>query len=195
MTVGGQTVKSDIENMIYVLPLNVKLDDVDSTDNLAEVTVSGKKNIKVYYLVSKTDFTDEEIQEKAKAGELASLTLTGGTQTFFVAASDVETDVTCYVIAEGSNGYSAVYRQSFHSGKLVAVKAMLYKRGEKEGIAYATLDAAIAAAQKPENAGCTVRLQADMTHSGNPDRERRQLYAGRQRQATDGGEWHDALAA
>ena len=43
---------------------------------------------------------------------------------------------------------------------------MLYKRGEKEGIAYATLDAAIAAAQKLENAGCTVCLQADMTHSG-----------------------------
>lgn len=83
-----------------------------------------------------------------------------------MAASDVETDVTCYVIAKGSNGYSAVYRQSFHSGKLAAVKAMLYKRGETEGIAYATLDAAVAAAQKPENAGCTVRIQEDMTHSG-----------------------------
>ena len=166
VTVGGQTVKSDIENMIYVLPLNVKLDDADTTDNLAEVRVSGKKNIKVYYLVSKTDFTDEEIQEKAKAGELASLTLTGGTQTFSVAATEVETDVTCYVIAKGSNGYSAVYRQSFHSGAMTQREAMLYKRGEKEGIAYATLDAAIAAAQKPENAGCTVRLQADMTHSG-----------------------------
>lgn len=166
VTVGGQTVKSDIENMIYVLPLNVKLDDADTTDNLAEVRVSGKKDIKVYYLVSKTDFTDEEIQEKAKAGELASLTLTGGTQTFSVAATEVETHVNCYVIAEGSNGYSAVYRQSFHSGAMTQREAMLYKRGEKEGIAYATLDAAIAAAQKPENAGCTVRLQADMTHSG-----------------------------
>ena len=92
--------------------------------------------------------------------------MTGGTQTFSVAASDVETDVTCYVIAKGSNGYSAVYRQSFHSGKLAAVKAMLYKRGETEGIAYATLDAAVAAAQKPENAGCTVRIQEDMTYSG-----------------------------
>ena len=166
VTVGGQTVKSDIENMIYVLPLNVKLDDADTTDNLAEVRVSGKKDIKVYYLVSKTDFTDEEIQEKAEAGELASLALTGGTQTFSVAATEVETDVNCYVIAEGSNGYSAVYRQSFHSGAMTQREAMLYKRGEKEGIAYATLDAAIAAAQKPENAGCTVCLQADMTHSG-----------------------------
>ncbi len=166
VTVGGQTVKSDIENMIYVLPLNVKLDDADTTDNLAEVRVSGKKDIKVYYLVSKTDFTDEEIQEKAEAGELASLTLTGGTQTFSVAATEVETHVNCYVIAKGSNGYSAVYRQSFHSGAMTQREAMLYKRGEKEGIAYATLDAAIAAAQKPENAGCTVRLQADMTHSG-----------------------------
>ena len=166
VTVGGQTVKSDIENMIYVLPLNVKLDDADTTDNLAEVRVSGKKDIKVYYLVSKTDFTDEEIQEKAEAGELASLTLTGGTKTFSVAATEVETHVNCYVIAKGSNGYSAVYRQSFHSGAMTQREAMLYKRGEKEGIAYATLDAAIAAAQKPENAGCTVRLQADMTHSG-----------------------------
>ena len=166
VTVSGQMVKTDVENMLYVLPLNVELTDVDSTDNLAEVTVSGKKDIKVYYLVSRSELTDAAVQEKAEAGETQSLTLTGGTQTFFVAASEVETDVTCYVIAEGSNGYSAVYRQSFHSGKLVAVKAMLYKRGEKEGIAYATLDAAIAAAQKPENAGCTVRLQADMTHSG-----------------------------
>lgn len=166
VTVGGQTVKSDIENMIYVLPLNVKLDDADTTDNLAEVRVSGKKDIKVYYLVSKTDFTDEEIQEKAEAGELASLALTGGTQTFSVAATEVETDVNCYVIAKGSNGYSAVYRQSFHSGAMTQREAMLYKRGEKEGIAYATLDAAIAAAQKPENAGCTVCLQADMTHRG-----------------------------
>lgn len=166
VTVGGQTVKSDIENMIYVLPLNVKLDDADTTDNLAEVTVSGKKGIKVYYLVSASELTDAAVQEKAEAGETQSLTLTGGTQTFSVAASDVETDVTCYVIAKGSNGYSAVYRQSFHSGKLAAVKAMLYKRGETEGIAYATLDAAVAAAQKPENAGCTVRIQEDMTHSG-----------------------------
>ena len=166
VTVSGQTVKSDVENMFYVLPLNVKLTDVDSTDNLAEVTVSGKKDIKVYYLVSGSELTDAEVQEKAGAGETQSLTLTGGTQTFSVAASDVETDVTCYVIAKGSNGYSAVYRQSFHSGKLAAVKAMLYKRGETEGIAYATLDAAVAAAQKPENAGCTVRIQEDMTHSG-----------------------------
>lgn len=29
--------------MLYVLPLNVELTDVDSTDNLAEVTVSGKR--------------------------------------------------------------------------------------------------------------------------------------------------------
>ena len=166
VTVGGQTVKSDVENMLYVLPLNVELTDVDSTDNLAEVTVSGKKDIKVYYLVSGSELTDAEVQEKAGAGETESLTLTGGTQTFSVAASEVETDVTCYVIAKGSNGYSAVYRQSFHSGKMAAVKAMLYKCGETEGIAYATLDAAVAAAQKPENAGCTVRLQADMTHSG-----------------------------
>lgn len=166
VTVSGQMVKSDVENMLYVLPLNVELTDVDSTDNLAEVTVSGKKDIKVYYLVSGSELTDAEVQEKAGAGETQSLTLTGGTQTFSVAASDVETDVTCYVIAKGSNGYSAVYRQSFHSGKLAAVKAMLYKRGETEGIAYATLDAAVAAAQKPENAGCTVRIQEDMTHSG-----------------------------
>lgn len=166
VTVSGQMVKSDVENMLYVLPLNVELTDVDSTDNLAEVTVSGKKDIKVYYLVSGSELTDAEVQEKAGAGETESLTLTGGTQTFSVAASDVETDVTCYVIAKGSNGYSAVYRQSFHSGKMAAVKAMLYKCGETEGIAYATLDAAVAAAQKPENAGCTVRLQADMTHSG-----------------------------
>lgn len=166
VTVSGQTVKSDVENMLYVLPLNVELTDVDSTDNLAEVTVSGKKGIKVYYLVSASELTDAAVQEKAEAGETVSLTLTGGTQTFSVAASDVETDVTCYVIAKGSNGYSAVYRQSFHSGKLAAVKAMLYKRGETEGIAYATLDAAVAAAQKPENAGCTVRIQEDMTHSG-----------------------------
>lgn len=166
VTVSGQTVKSDVENMLYVLPLNVKLTDVDRTDNLAEVTVSGKKDIKVYYLVSASELTDAEVQEKAEAEEPQSLTLTGGTQTFSVAASDVETDVTCYVIAKGSNGYSAVYRQSFHSGKLAAVKAMLYKRGETEGIAYATLNAAVAAAQKPGNAGCTVRLQADMTHSG-----------------------------
>ena len=166
VTVSGQTVKSDVENMLYVLPLNVELTDVDSTDNLAEVTVSGKKGIKVYYLVSASELTDAAVQEKAEAGETVSLTLTGGTQTFSVAASDVETDVTCYVIAKGSNGYSAVYRQSFHSGKLAAVKAMLYKRGETEGIAYATLDAAVAAAQKPENAGCTVRIQENMTHSG-----------------------------
>ena len=119
MTVSGQTVKSDIENMLYVLPFNVELTDVDSTDNLAEVTVSGKKDIKVYYLVSASELTDAAVQEKVEAGETQSLTLTGGTQTFSVAASDVETDVTCYVIAEGSNGYSAVYRQSFHSGKLV----------------------------------------------------------------------------
>lgn len=166
VTVSGQTVKSDVENMLYVLPLNVELTDVDSTDNLAEVTVSGKKDIKVYYLVSASELTDAAVQEKAEAGETQSLKLTGGTQTFSVAASDVETDVTCYVIAKGSNGYSAVYRQSFHSGKMAAVKAMLYKRGETEGIAYATLDAAVAAAQKPENAGCTVRLQENMTHSG-----------------------------
>lgn len=166
VTVSGQTVKSDVENMLYVLPLNVELTDVDSTDNLAEVTVSGKKDIKVYYLVSASELTDAAVQKKAEAGETQSLTLTGGTQTFSVAASDVETDVTCYVIAKGSNGYSAVYRQSFHSGKLAAVKAMLYKRGETEGIAYATLDAAVAAAQKPENAGCTVRIQENMTHSG-----------------------------
>lgn len=166
VTVSGQTVKSDVENMLYVLPLNVKLTDVDSTDNLAEVTVSGKKDIKVYYLVSASELTDAAVQEKAEAGETQSLKLTGGTQTFSVAASDVETDVTCYVIAKGSNGYSAVYRQSFHSGKMAAVKAMLYKRGETEGIAYATLDAAVAAAQKPENAGCTVRIQENMTHSG-----------------------------
>lgn len=166
VTVSGQTVKSDVENMLYVLPLNVELTDVDSTDNLAEVTVSGKKDIKVYYLVSGSELTDAEVQEKAGAGETVSLKLTGGTQTFSVAASDVGTDVTCYVIAKGSNGYSAVYRQSFHSGKMAAVKAMLYKRGETEGIAYATLDAAVAAAQKPENAGCTVRLQENMTHSG-----------------------------
>lgn len=166
VTVSGQTVKSDVENMLYVLSLNVELTDVDNTDNLAEVTVSGKKDIKVYYLVSASELTDAAVQKKAEAGETQSLTLTGGTQTFSVAASDVETDVTCYVIAKGSNGYSAVYRQSFHSGKLAAVKAMLYKRGETEGIAYATLDAAVAAAQKPENAGCTVRIQEDMTHSG-----------------------------
>ena len=166
VTVSGQTVKSDVENMLYVLPLNVELTDVDNTDNLAEVTVSGKKDIKVYYLVSRSELTDAAVQEKAKAGETESRTLTGGTQTFSVAASDVETKVTCYVIAEGSNGYSAVYRHSFHSGKLVAVKAMLYRHGETKGIAYATLDAAVAAAQKPENAGCTVRIQEDMTHSG-----------------------------
>lgn len=166
VTVSGQMVKSDVENMLYVLPLNVKLTDVDNTDNLAEVTVSGKKDIKVYYLVSRSELTDAAVQEKAEAGETQSLTLTGGTQTFSVAASDVETDVTCYVIAEGSNGYSAVYRHSFHSGKLAAVEAMLYRHGETKGIAYATLDAAVAAAQKPENAGCTVRIQEDMTHSG-----------------------------
>lgn len=166
VTVSGQTVKSDVENMLYVLPLNVELTDVDNTDNLAEVTVSGKKDIKVYYLVSRSELTDAAVQEKAKAGETESRTLTGGTQTFSVAASDVETKVTCYVIAEGSNGYSAVYRHSFHSGKLVAVKAMLYRHGETKGIAYATLDAAVAAAQKPENAGCTVRIQEDMTHRG-----------------------------
>lgn len=166
VTVSGQTVKGGAENVIYVLPLNVELIDADDTDNLAEVTVSGKKDITVHYLVSKTDFTDEEIQAKAEIGETESLKLTGGTQTFSVAASDVETDVTCYVIAKGSNGYSKVYRQSFHSGELVAVEAMLYKRGETEGIAYATLDAAVAAAQKPENKGCTVRLQENMIHSG-----------------------------
>lgn len=166
VTVSGQTVKSDVENMLYVLPLNVKLTDVDNTDNLAEVTVSGKKDIKVYYLVSASELTDAAVQKKAEAGEPQSLTLTGGTQTFSVTSSDVETDVTCYVIAKGSNGYSAVYRQSFHSGNLAAVKAMLYKSGETEGIAYATLDAAVAAAQKPENAGCTVRIQENMTHSG-----------------------------
>lgn len=166
VTVSGQTVKSDVENMLYVLPLNVKLTDVDNTDNLAEVTVSGKKDIKVYYLVSASELTDAAVQKKAEAGETQSLTLTGGTQTFSVASSDVETDVTCYVIAKGSNGYSAVYRQRFHSGKMAAVKAMLYKRGETEGIAYATLDAAVAAAQKPENAGCTVRIQEDMSHIG-----------------------------
>ena len=164
VTVSGQTVKDGAENVIYVLPLNVKLNDADDTDNLAEVTVSGKKNITVYYLVSETDFTDEEIQEKAKA--LTSLTLTAGTQTFSVAATDVETNVICYVIAKGSNGYSSVYRQSYHSGAMTQMEAMLYKRGETEGIAYATLDAAVAAAQKPENAGCTVRLQENMTHSG-----------------------------
>ena len=166
VTVSGQTVKGGAENVIYVLPLNVELIDADNTDNLAEVTVSGKKDITVHYLVSKTDFTDEEIQAKAEIGGTESLKLTGGTQTFSVAASDVETDVTCYVIAKGSNGYSKVYRQSFHSGELVAVEAMLYKRGETEGIAYATLDAAVAAAQKPENKGCTVRLQENMIHSG-----------------------------
>lgn len=166
VTVSGQTVKDGAENVIYVLPLDMKLIDADNTDNLAEVTVSGKKDITVHYLVSKTDFTDEEIQAKAEIGETESLKLTGGTQTFSVAASDVETDVTCYVIAKGSNGYSKVYRQSFHSGELAAVEAMLYKRGETEGIAYATLDAAVAAAQKPENKGCTVRLQENMIHSG-----------------------------
>lgn len=166
VTVSGQTVKDGAENVIYVLPLNVELIDADKTDNLAEVTVSGKKDITVHYLVSKTDFTDEEVQAKAEAGELTSLTLTGGTQTFSVIAADVETNVICYVIAKGSNGYSSVYRQSFHSGKMAAVKAMLYKRGETEGIAYATLDAAVAAAQKPENKGCTVRIQENMTHSG-----------------------------
>lgn len=166
VTVSGQTVKGGAENVIYVLPLNVELIDADDTDNLAEVTVSGKKDITVHYLVSKTDFTDEEIQAKAEIGETESLKLTGGTQTFSVAASDVETDVTCYVIAKGSNGYSKVYRQSYHSGAMTQMEAMLYKRGETEGIAYATLDAAVAAAQKPENAGCTIRLQEDMTHSG-----------------------------
>ena len=166
VTVSGQTVKSDVENMIHVIPLNVNLDDADETDNLAEVTVSGKKGIKVYYLVSGSELTDAEVQAKAEAGELASLTLTGGTQTFSVAASEVDTDVICYVIAESGNGYSPVYRQNFHSGKMTAMEVMLYKRGETEGIAYATLDAAVAAAQKTENAGCTVRLQADMTHSG-----------------------------
>ena len=166
VTVSGQTVKDGAENVIYVLPLKVELIDADKTDNLAEVTVSGKKDIKVYYLVSKSELTDAEVQAKAEAGEPESLTLTGGTQTFSVKASDVGTDVTCYVIAEGSNGYSKVYRQSFHSGELVAVEAMLYKRGETEGIAYATLDDAVAAAQKPENAGCTIRLQENMTHSG-----------------------------
>ena len=166
VTVSGQTVKGGAENVIYVLPLNVELIDADKTDNLAEVTVSGKKNITVHYLVSASDLTDEEVLASAEAGETESRTLTGGTQTFSVAASDVETKVTCYVIAEGSNGYSAVYRHSFHSGKLVAVKAMLYRHGETKGIAYATLDAAVAAAQKPENAGCTVRIQEDMTHSG-----------------------------
>ena len=166
VTVSGQTVKNGAENVIYVLPLDMKLTDADNTDNLAEVTVSGKKNITVHYLVSGSDLTDEEVRASAEAGKTASLTLTGGTQTFSVAASDVETDVTCYVIAKGSNGYSKVYRQSFHSGELVAVEAMLYKRGETEGIAYATLDAAVAAAQKPENKGCTVRLQENMIHSG-----------------------------
>ncbi len=166
VTVSGQTVKSDVENMIHVIPLNVNLDDADETDNLAEVTVSGKKGIKVYYLVSGSELTDAEVQAKAEAGELASLTLTGGTQTFSVVASEVDTDVICYVIAESGNGYSPVYRQNFHSGKMTAMEVMLYKRGETEGIAYATLDAAVAAAQKTENAGCTVRLQADMTHSG-----------------------------
>lgn len=166
VTVSGQTVKGGAENVIYVLPLDMKLIDADNTDNLAEVTVSGKKDITVHYLVSKTDFTDEEIQAKAEIGETESLKLTGGTQTFSVAASDVNKKVTCYVIAKGSNGYSKVYRQSFHSGELVAVEAMLYKRGETEGIAYATLDAAVAAAQKPENKGCTVRLQENMIHSG-----------------------------
>ena len=166
VTVSGQTVKDGAENVIYVLPLNVKLNDADETDNLAEVTVSGKKDIKVYYLVSESELTDAEVQAKAEAGETASLTLTGETQTFSVAASDVNKKVTCYVIAKGSNGYSLVYRQSFYSGELVAVEAMLYKRGETEGIVYATLDSAVAAAQKPENAGCTIRLQENMTHSG-----------------------------
>ena len=164
--VSRQAVKGGAENVIYVLPLNVELIDADKTDNLAEVTVSGKKNITVHYLVSASDLTDEEVLASAEAGETESLTLTGGTQTFSVAASDENKNVTCYVIAKGSNGYSSVYRQSFHSGKMAAVKAMLYKRGETEGIAYATLDAAVAAAQKPENAGCTVRIQEDMTHSG-----------------------------
>ncbi len=168
VTVSGQTVKGGAENVIYVLPLNVELIDADDTDNLAEVTVSGKKGITVHYLVSESDLnlTDEEIQGKAEAGALTSITLTTGTQTFSVAASDENKEVTCYVIAEGSNGYSKVYRQSFHSGKMAAVEAMLYKRGETEGIAYATLDAAVAAAQKPENKGCTVRLQENMIHSG-----------------------------
>ena len=164
--VSRQAVKGGAENVIYVLPLNVELIDADKTDNLAEVTVSGKKNITVHYLVSASDLTDEEVLASAEAGETESLTLTGGTQTFSVAASDENKNVTCYVIAKGSNGYSSVYRQSFHSGEMAAVKAMLYKRGEAEGIAYATLDAAVAAAQKPENAGCTVRLQENMTHSG-----------------------------
>lgn len=168
VTVSGQTVKDGAENVIYVLPLKVELIDVDNMDNLAEVTVSGKKGITVHYLVSESDLnlTDEEIQGKAEAGALTSITLTTGTQTFSVAASDENKEVTCYVIAEGSNGYSKVYRQSFHSGKMAAVEAMLYKRGETEGIAYATLDAAVAAAQKPENKGCTVRLQENMIHSG-----------------------------
>ena len=164
--VSRQAVKGGAENVIYVLPLNVELIDADKTDNLAEVTVSGKKNITVHYLVSASDLTDEEVLASAEAGETESLTLTSGTQTFSVAASDENKNVTCYVIAKGSNGYSSVYRQSFHSGEMAAVKAMLYKRGEAEGIAYATLDAAVAAAQKPENAGCTVRLQENMTHSG-----------------------------
>ena len=166
VTMSGQTVKGGAENVIYVLPLDMKLTDADNTDNLAEVTVSGKKNITVYYLVSGSDLTDEEVRAKAEAGETESLTLTGGTQTFSVAATDVETKVICYVIAKGSNGYSSVYRQSYHSGAMTQMEAMLYKRGETEGIAYATLDAAVAAAQKPENAGCTVRLQENMTHSG-----------------------------
>lgn len=168
VTVSGQAVKDGAENVIYVLPLKVELIDVDNMDNLAEVTVSGKKGITVHYLVSESDLnlTDEEIQGKAEAGALTSITLTTGTQTFSVAASDENKEVTCYVIAEGSNGYSKVYRQSFHSGKMAAVEAMLYKRGETEGIAYATLDAAVAAAQKPENKGCTVRLQENMIHSG-----------------------------
>ena len=166
VTVSGQTVKDGAENVIYALPINVKLNDADDTDNLAEVTVSGKKNITVYYLVSGSDLTDEEVRAKAEAGETESLKLTAGTQTFSVAATDVETNVICYVIAKGSNGYSSVYRQSYHSGAMTQMEAMLYKRGETEGIAYATLDAAIAAAQKPENAGCTVRLQKDTTHKG-----------------------------
>lgn len=164
--VSRQAVKGGAENVIYVLPLNVELIDADKTDNLAEVTVSGKKNITVHYLVSASDLTDEEVLASAEAGETESLTLTGGTQTFSVAASDENKNVTCYVIAKGSNGYSSVYRQSFHSGEMAAVKAMLYKRGEAEGIAYATLDAAVAAAQKPENAGCTVRIQENMAHIG-----------------------------
>lgn len=166
VTVSGQTVKNGAENVIYVLPLDMKLADADNTDNLAEVTVSGKKNITVHYLVSGSDLTDEEVRASAEAGKTASLTLTGGTQTFSVAASDVNKKVTCYVIAKGSNGYSSVYRQSYHSGAMTQMEAMLYKRGETEGIAYATLDAAVAAAQKPENAGCTVRLQENMIHSG-----------------------------